>query len=260
MTITTAIPVAPPAGAGPQPPAEPPVTLLVVDDHTLFRRGLIALLGQDAGLLVVGEAGDAAEALRLAPQLLPQVILLDNHLPGVRGVDAIPALKEAAPLQPLIERSDHGIDMRRSRRIVDLVAFGIGDAELGHLVEHCLGAADQHGFAIAEIAELDRRAQHDLAAFHLGLQPVHDGVLHQRLDQHRRTGLHRLGERGLEVPQQRAQHDGHDHLEVQLPVQRLARRRRAGRIGQVHGSTPNGWRRHPDRWPACCTPASPPHR
>ena len=71
--------------------------LLVVDDHTLFRRGLIALLGQDPGLLVVGEAGDAAEALRLAPQLLPQVILLDNHLPGVRGVDAIPALKEAAP-------------------------------------------------------------------------------------------------------------------------------------------------------------------
>lgn len=42
--------------------AAPPVTLLVVDDHTLFRRGLIALLGQDDGLVVVGEAGDAAEA------------------------------------------------------------------------------------------------------------------------------------------------------------------------------------------------------
>ncbi|TQM99528.1 hypothetical protein BDD18_4195, partial [Acidovorax temperans] len=44
-----------------QPAAAAPVTLLVVDDHTLFRRGLIALLGQDAGLQVVGEAGDAAE-------------------------------------------------------------------------------------------------------------------------------------------------------------------------------------------------------
>ncbi len=43
-----------------QPAAAAPVTLLVVDDHTLFRRGLIALLGQDAGLHVVGEAGDAA--------------------------------------------------------------------------------------------------------------------------------------------------------------------------------------------------------
>ncbi|WP_028604382.1 response regulator [Ottowia thiooxydans] len=73
------------------------LTLLVVDDHPLFRRGLIALLGQYPGLHVVGEAGDAAEALRLAPVLKPQVILLDNHLPGVRGVDAIQSLREAAP-------------------------------------------------------------------------------------------------------------------------------------------------------------------
>ena len=72
------------------------VTLLVVDDHTLFRRGLIALLSQYEGLSVLGEAGDAAQALRLAPQLRPQVILLDNHLPGVRGVDAIAGLREAS--------------------------------------------------------------------------------------------------------------------------------------------------------------------
>ena len=79
------------------PEAPAPVTLLVVDDHTLFRRGLIALLGQDPGLQVLGEAGDAAEALRLAPQLQPQVILLDNHLPGVMGVDAIRGLREVSP-------------------------------------------------------------------------------------------------------------------------------------------------------------------
>lgn len=76
---------------------QPPVTLLVVDDHKLLRRGLVALLGQDDGLLVVGEAGDAAEAQRLAQRLQPQVILLDNHLPGVKGVDAIPGLREVAP-------------------------------------------------------------------------------------------------------------------------------------------------------------------
>lgn len=74
-----------------------PVTLLVVDDHNLFRRGLVALLGQDPGLQVVGEAGDAAQALRLAPALRPDVILLDNHLPGVRGVDAIRGLREVSP-------------------------------------------------------------------------------------------------------------------------------------------------------------------
>ena len=77
---------------------ETPVTLLVVDDHKLFRRGLVALLGLSPGLQVVCEAGDAAEALRLAPVLNPHVILLDNHLPGVTGVDAVKGLREAAPM------------------------------------------------------------------------------------------------------------------------------------------------------------------
>ena len=76
---------------------ETPVTLLVVDDHKLFRRGLVALLRLSPGLQVVVEAGDAAEALRLAPVLSPGVILLDNHLPGVTGVDAVKGLREAAP-------------------------------------------------------------------------------------------------------------------------------------------------------------------
>ncbi len=75
----------------------PPIRLLVVDDHTLFRRGLIALLSQHAGVAVVGEAADAGEAQRRAADLQPDVVLLDNHLPGVRGVEALPGLREAAP-------------------------------------------------------------------------------------------------------------------------------------------------------------------
>jgi two-component system nitrate/nitrite response regulator NarL len=74
-----------------------PVRVLVVDDHALFRRGLIALLGGDARFVVVGEAGDAGEAQRRAAELRPDVILLDNHLPGVRGVDALGGLREVAP-------------------------------------------------------------------------------------------------------------------------------------------------------------------
>ena len=75
----------------------PPIRLLVVDDHSLFRRGLTALLSQDGRFEVVGEAGDAGEAQRRAAELQPDVILLDNHLPGVTGVDALPGLREAAP-------------------------------------------------------------------------------------------------------------------------------------------------------------------
>jgi two-component system nitrate/nitrite response regulator NarL len=76
--------------------AAAPIRLLVVDDHTLFRRGLIALLAADARFTVVAEAGDAGEAQRHALALQPDLILLDNHLPGVNGVDALKGLKEAA--------------------------------------------------------------------------------------------------------------------------------------------------------------------
>ena len=74
-----------------------PIRILVVDDHTLFRRGLTALLMRDPRLSVVGDAADAGQALRRAQELQPDLILLDNHLPGVNGVDALPALLEAAP-------------------------------------------------------------------------------------------------------------------------------------------------------------------
>jgi two-component system nitrate/nitrite response regulator NarL len=78
-------------------PAAEPLRVMVVDDHTLFRRGLVALLAADGRFRVVGEAGDAGEAQRVAAECRPQVMLLDNHLPGVSGVDALPALLAAAP-------------------------------------------------------------------------------------------------------------------------------------------------------------------
>lgn len=74
-----------------------PIRILVVDDHTLFRRGLTALLAREPQFEVVGDAADAGEALRRVRELQPDLILLDNHLPGVRGVDALPSLREAAP-------------------------------------------------------------------------------------------------------------------------------------------------------------------
>ncbi len=73
------------------------IRVLVVDDHTLFRRGLVALLAVDARFQVVAEAADAGDALRRAAETQPDVVLLDNHLPGVKGVDALAGLREVAP-------------------------------------------------------------------------------------------------------------------------------------------------------------------
>jgi two-component system nitrate/nitrite response regulator NarL len=79
-----------------------PIQLLIVDDHTLFRRGLTALLTQDERLQVMDQVGDVGAALRSVEQQAPDLILLDNHLPGVRGVDAIPAFKKAAPASRIL--------------------------------------------------------------------------------------------------------------------------------------------------------------
>jgi len=73
------------------------IRVLVVDDHTLFRRGLISLLAGDKRFDVVAEAGDATEAHRRAAATQPDVILLDNHMPGVNGVDALSGFKEVSP-------------------------------------------------------------------------------------------------------------------------------------------------------------------
>lgn len=79
-----------------------PIRLLVVDDHKLFRRGLVALLSQQPSLQVVAEATDAGEALKLAAQHAPEVVLLDNHLPGVHGVDVLPQLMALSPAPQVI--------------------------------------------------------------------------------------------------------------------------------------------------------------
>ncbi|PZU55564.1 MAG: DNA-binding response regulator [Thauera sp.] len=98
--------------------SDTPIRILLVDDHTLFRRGLTALLSRDPMLQIVGDAADAGEAQRRAQALQPDVILLDNHLPGVNGVDALPALREAAPAARLIMLtiSEDGEDLAAALR------------------------------------------------------------------------------------------------------------------------------------------------
>jgi two-component system nitrate/nitrite response regulator NarL len=93
-----------------------PIRLLVVDDHTLFRRGLIALLASDERVTVVAEAADAGEALRHATTHQPDLILLDNHLPGVHGIDALPQLLslQAPPKVLMLTVSEDADDLAQA--------------------------------------------------------------------------------------------------------------------------------------------------
>ena len=75
----------------------PAVRILIVDDHTLFRKGLSSLLQQQKGIEVVGEARDGEEGVRLAKSLSPDVILMDVNMPGLSGIQAAQAIRDSLP-------------------------------------------------------------------------------------------------------------------------------------------------------------------
>jgi DNA-binding NarL/FixJ family response regulator len=79
-----------------------PIRVLVVDDHALFRRGLEMVLAQESDIEVVGEAGDGAEAVEKAADLLPDVVLMDVRMPRRSGIEACTAIKDVTPTTRII--------------------------------------------------------------------------------------------------------------------------------------------------------------
>ena len=73
------------------------IRVLLVDDHTLFRSGIKSLLQRHEDFEVVGEAGDGLEGIKRVRSLLPDVALIDLHMPGVSGLEAVRVLSEEAP-------------------------------------------------------------------------------------------------------------------------------------------------------------------
>ncbi len=73
------------------------IRILLIDDHTLFRSGIKALLQRQPGFSVVGEAGNALDGIKRAKSLQPDVVLLDIHMPGMTGREAVSLVAEEAP-------------------------------------------------------------------------------------------------------------------------------------------------------------------
>ena len=76
-----------------------PLRILLVDDHVLFRKGVAALLAarQEMDVVVVGEASDGLEAIAQARETVPDVILMDIHMPECDGLEAVRVIKREMP-------------------------------------------------------------------------------------------------------------------------------------------------------------------
>jgi len=73
------------------------ISVLLVDDHTLFRSGIRSLLQRNPEFNVVGEAADGVEGIKRALQLQPQVVLLDLNMPGMSGVETLQLMRQDCP-------------------------------------------------------------------------------------------------------------------------------------------------------------------
>jgi len=86
------------------------ITVLLVDDHALVRRGFRRLLEDDPSIEVLGEASNGEDAIRLAAELTPRVVVMDCAMPGASGLVATRAILKARPETAILMLSMHSED------------------------------------------------------------------------------------------------------------------------------------------------------
>ncbi len=86
------------------------ITVLLVDDHVLVRRGFRRILADDHSIAVVGEASDGEEAVKLAQELRPRVIVMDCAMPKMNGLEATRHILKAVPDTAILMLSMHSED------------------------------------------------------------------------------------------------------------------------------------------------------
>lgn len=95
------------------------IRVLLADDHQLMRQGLRRSL-EDAGIDVIGEAVDGVEAIRMAAELVPDVVLMDVSMPRLDGIESTRALKLSHPDLPVIILTMHG----KGELLADAISAG----------------------------------------------------------------------------------------------------------------------------------------
>jgi len=96
------------------------IRILLADDHKIFREGMRSLLEKEPNMVVVGEAGNGKDTVRLVQELLPDVVIIDITMPDLNGIDATQQLKKKAPNTKVLCLSQH------SERNFVLAMFEVG--------------------------------------------------------------------------------------------------------------------------------------
>ncbi|WP_412060796.1 response regulator [Rubrivirga sp. IMCC45206] len=122
------------------------ITLVIADDHPALRAGLARLLDAQPGLSVVGQAGGGHEALRLAQDLAPDVLLLDIDLPDLSGVDVARTLRaDGHPVRVLAFTAHAGRQFVEGLVEAGVAGYLTKDRSLPQIVEAIEGVARGEG-------------------------------------------------------------------------------------------------------------------
>lgn len=124
----------------------PTITVLIVDDEVSIRRGLRMRLALESDLEIVGEAQDGLEAIKLAKELQPDVIVLDVEMPHLDGIAAMGTLRLIAPRAAIVVLSIYGDEATRERaRQMGARAFIDKQGDVGELSAAIRAAAAPGG-------------------------------------------------------------------------------------------------------------------
>ncbi len=109
-----------------------PIRVLIVDDHEIVREGLVTLLAEEPDIEVVGQAGSGTEAIIMAVELRPDLVLMDLVMPGMNGIEATRRIREASEESQVLVLTSFADD----QRVRDAIEAGA----IGYLLKDVLKA------------------------------------------------------------------------------------------------------------------------
>jgi len=141
-----------------------PITVMIVDDHEMVRRGACSYLEAQTDISVVAQAGSGEEAVRLAQEFIPDVVLMDLVMPGIDGVEATRQVKNASPrTQIIILTSFHQDEFIFPALQAGAISFLLKDVKATELLEAIRRAARGEATLHPKIAARVIKTFRDLA-------------------------------------------------------------------------------------------------